>query len=80
MCIETVKFEKEPQSKEHVFSTRNTDTIAIKTRKGSQQSYFCENTTKLINIYFAYYFVNSFIAFFRISLQFIDFAYKLLKL
>ena len=36
-----------------MFSIRNTDTIEIKTRKGSPQSYFfVKNTTKLVNIYF----------------------------
>ena len=62
--------------------TLETDTIAIKKEKNRNSRNFCEQKIYLqnwlINI-LSYYFVHSFIAFFRISLLFKDFAYKLLK-
>ena len=81
MCKEKDKFNNEPQAGSKCF-TLETDTIAIKKEKNRNSRNFCEQKIYqqnwLISILF-YYFVHSFIAIFRISLLFKDFAYKLLK-
>ena len=55
MCKEKDKFKNEPQSWEHVFYIRNTNTIAIKKKKKKEKDrdtrIFCENTTKFFKIY-----------------------------
>ena len=81
MCKEKDKFKNEPQSWEHVFYIRNTNTIAIKNRKKRIATlvFFVKIQQNWLKYILFYYFVYSFITFFRISWLFIDFPYKLLN-